>query len=166
MLVSVSDNLYYNKVREIPASVGGESQGVEIPHPVARGSEVSQLGTSRQGVCGSGVSAQVAPKLQPLLMRDGRRLWRFRAESIPDILDDNDIQPAVEARWCRRVLVADGHDLIVVEPWLSDLPDDTRTALRQNAGTIIALLRGESRVRTEHLERSAGAAAPYEGSGR
>ena len=46
------------------------------------------------------------------------------------------------------MLVADGLDLIVVEPWLSELPDEVRDRLAANAGTIIALLRGESRVRT------------------
>jgi hypothetical protein len=100
--------------------------------------------------------SEVAPPLtgdtnpadqQPLLLRDGRRLWRFRAESIPEILNDDDIRPAVEARWCGCVLVADGHDLIVTEPRLSRLPDETLAELAANAGTIIAVLRGESRVR-------------------
>jgi hypothetical protein len=85
---------------------------------------------------------------EPVLLADGRRLWRFRAESIPEIMNDADIRPAVEARWCGCVLVADGHELIVVEPWLSHLPDHTRAELAANAGTIIALLRGESRRRT------------------
>jgi len=86
-------------------------------------------------------------RLEPLLMRDGRRLWRFPAERIPEVLNDDDIRSAVEARWCGCTLVADGPDLIVVEPWLSELPDDVRDGLAANAGTIIALLRGESRVR-------------------
>ena len=87
-------------------------------------------------------------RLEPLLMRDGRRLWRFHAESIPEVLNDADIRPAVEARWCGCTLVADGLDLIVVEPWMSELPDQVRDDLAAKAGTIIALLRGESRVRT------------------
>jgi hypothetical protein len=86
-------------------------------------------------------------------MRDGRRLWRFPAESIPEILNDADIRPAVEARWCGCTLVADGLDLIVVEPWLSELPDGVRDDLAAKAGTIIALLRGESRVRTGEAQR-------------
>ena len=84
---------------------------------------------------------------KPLLLADGRRLWRFRADAIPAVLNDQEIRPAVEARWCGCVLVADGHDLIVVEPWRSELLHDTLTALAANAGTIIALLRGESRMR-------------------
>ena len=86
-------------------------------------------------------------RLEPLLMRDGRRLWRFHAESVPEVLNDKDIRPAVEARWCGCTLVADGLGLIVVEPWMSELPDHVRDDLAANAGTIIALLRGESRVR-------------------
>jgi hypothetical protein len=85
-------------------------------------------------------------RLEPLLMRDRRRLWRFPAERIPEVLND-DIRPAVEARWCGCTLVADGLDLIVVEPWISELPEEVRDGLAANAGTIIALLRGESRVR-------------------
>jgi hypothetical protein len=95
------------------------------------------------------------PVQQPLLLRDGRRLWRFRAEIIPEILNDDDIRPAVEARWCGCVLVADGLDLIVVEPWLSGLLEETRAELAANAGTIIAVLRGESRVRSAGLGRDA-----------
>lgn len=90
---------------------------------------------------------------EPLLMRDGRRMWRFRAESIPEILDD-DIRPAVAARECGCTLVADGPDLIVVEPWLSELPDEVRDGLAAHAGTIIALLRGESRVRNRVRNRT------------
>ena len=87
-------------------------------------------------------------RFEPLLMRDGRRLWRFHAESVPEVLNDDDIRPAVEARWCGCTLVADGLELIVAEPWMSGLPDEVRDGLAANAGTIIALLRGESRVRT------------------
>jgi len=92
-------------------------------------------------------------RAEPLLMRDGRRLWRFPAERIPEVLNDDDIRPAVEARWSGCTLVADGLDLIVVEPWLSELPEDVRDRLAANAGTIIALLRGESRVRTGAAQR-------------
>jgi hypothetical protein len=75
--------------------------------------------------------------VQPVLMRDGRRLWRFPAESIPEILNDDDIRPAVEARWCGCTLVADWLDLIVVEPWLSELPDGVQDGLAAKAGTMM-----------------------------
>jgi hypothetical protein len=52
-----------------------------------------------------------------------------------------------EARHLGFVLVARGLDLIVVEPWMSELSQEVRDG-QANAGTIIALLRGESRVRT------------------
>ena len=90
---------------------------------------------------------------EPLLMRDGRTLWRFRAQSIPEILNDEDIRPAVEARWCGCTLVADGMDLITVAPWGSALSDHIRNGLATNAGTIIAVLRGESRVRTGYAAK-------------
>jgi hypothetical protein len=93
------------------------------------------------------VSVMTVAGYEPVLLRDGRRLWRFRAETIPEFLNDDDIRPAVEARWLGCVLMADGHELLVVEPWLSNLPDETRAELAANAGTVIALLRGESRVR-------------------
>ena len=88
------------------------------------------------------------PRVEPFLLSDGRRIWRFRAQSIPEILNNDDIRPAVEARWCGCVLVADGLELILVEPWLSELPDKVRDGLAANAGTVIALLRGETQVRT------------------
>ena len=83
----------------------------------------------------------------------GHILVEFRRDDLSrmvEILDllTTDIRPAVEARWCGCVLVADGLELILVEPWQSELPDDVRNDLAANAGTIIALLRGESRVRT------------------
>jgi hypothetical protein len=49
---------------------------------------------------------------------------------------------------CRGVvLVADGHDLIVVEPRSSRLATETLQDLRTEAGEVIAALRGESRAR-------------------
>ena len=90
---------------------------------------------------------QVA-KPEPLLMRDGRRLWRWHAASIPSIVSVSARALADEARAFGCVLVGDGCDLLLVEPWQSELPDDVRDDLAANAGTIIALLRGESRVRT------------------
>jgi hypothetical protein len=90
---------------------------------------------------------------EPLLLADGRRLWRFRAEIIPAVLNDQDIRPAVEARWCGCVLGADGHELIVVEPWLTMLPPDTLCELRARAGEVIAALRRQSRVRCAGREQ-------------
>jgi hypothetical protein len=84
---------------------------------------------------------------EPTLLSDGRRLWRFPADSIPAATDDDCRDLAGTARTHGVVLVADGRDLIVVERWLSTLPDEIRHAIAANAGGIIALLRGESRER-------------------
>ena len=81
-------------------------------------------------------------------MRDGRRLWRWHAASIPSIVSVSARALADEARAFGCVLVADGCDLLLVERWRSELPDDVREGLATNAGAIIALLRGESRVRS------------------
>ena len=113
-------------------------------------------GTSPAGCCPTAerrVGQTFAPvpqvaKPEPLLMRDGRRLWRWHADAIPSSASDAVRALADEARAFGCVLVGDGCDLLLVEPWQSELPDDVRDDLAANAGTIIALLRGESRVRT------------------
>jgi hypothetical protein len=102
-------------------------------------------------VQGVGQSLEPVPQIaQPesLSMRDGRRLWRWQAVSIPSAVPDSARALADKARRFGCVLIADGLTLILVERWLSNLQDDTRDAVAANAGTIIALLRGESRVRT------------------
>jgi hypothetical protein len=43
--------------------------------------------------------------------------------------------------------VADGPELIVVEPWLSNLPAQTLRDLRQYSGSVIVALRQRSVVR-------------------
>jgi hypothetical protein len=86
-------------------------------------------------------------------MRDGRRLWRWRAASIPPAVPDAARTLAEEARAFGCVLVGDGYDLLLVEPWLSELTDDVRDRLAAKPGTIIALLRGESRVRRGEAQR-------------
>jgi hypothetical protein len=83
----------------------------------------------------------------PVLLPDGRRLHRFRADSIPASAPDNAGALRDQARWHGAVLVADGHDLIVVERWQSTLPPETLRVLKDAAGAIIAYLRGESRSR-------------------
>src|ERR1700730_7751891 len=55
----------------------------------------------------------------PVLLPDGRRLHRVRADSIPSTAPDHLHGLLDQARWCGVVLVADGCDLIVVERWLS-----------------------------------------------
>ena len=87
------------------------------------------------------VPLDVTAKPEPLVLQDGRRLWRFRTERIPVAAVDVRCAAIDEARRPGCVLVADGLDLILVEPWLSELSDDMRTDLAANAGKVIALLR-------------------------
>lgn len=102
-----------------------------------------QIGT------GLPVVAAAKPALcEPALLPDGRRLHRFRASEVPSSVPPHVPSLLVEARWCGAVLVADGLELIVVERWLSRLPWDALLALKDDAGAVIALLRGESHARS------------------
>jgi hypothetical protein len=91
----------------------------------------------------------------PLLLPDGRRLHRFRVDAIPASVPRHAGALQDQARWYGAVLVADGHDLIVVERWQSGLPMETLRALKDAAGAIIACLRGESRARCTRQEAEA-----------
>jgi hypothetical protein len=51
------------------------------------------------------------------------------------------------------VLVADGRELIVVERWLSALPEETLRGLKDNASGVIEILLGESCERMRAAER-------------
>jgi hypothetical protein len=87
----------------------------------------------------------------PVLLADGRRLHRFRANTIPTTVPGDAATLLEQARWQGAVLVADGEELIVVERWQSALPPETLKAFMGRAGAIIAVLRGESRRRyAEH----------------
>jgi hypothetical protein len=88
------------------------------------------------------------PWAEPIPISDGRVMWRWRAEQIPPRAPETARALADKARGFGCVLVADGYDLILVEPWLSELPNEMRPALAANAAMIIALLRGECRERT------------------
>ena len=88
---------------------------------------------------------------EPVLLRDGRRLWRF-----PQAQGGTTDQAAAlidRAHWCGAVLVADGDELIVVERWLSSLPVETLCELRRCASGVIAALHQQSRVRHQPVPR-------------
>jgi hypothetical protein len=87
----------------------------------------------------------------PVRLRDGRRLCRFQAHSIPDAAPDRIAVLMGEARRCGVVLVPDGRELIVVEPRSSRLPEKTLQDLKKKAGGVIAALRGESDARLAHV---------------
>ena len=78
-----------------------------------------------------------------VLLRDGRRFYKFHASEIPSAVPRHVTNLVEAARFHRVVLVADGHDLVVVEPWLSDVEFETIAALKSQAGAVIAALRGE-----------------------
>jgi hypothetical protein len=84
----------------------------------------------------------------PLLLSDGRRLHRFRADSIPENAPGFDVQALIEqSRLSGAVLVPDGYELIVVEKLPIGQMVEILSALRDNAGEIIAVLGHDSRSR-------------------
>jgi hypothetical protein len=89
----------------------------------------------------------------PLMLRDGRRLWRFRAGEIRDTPRDQTAALVDQAHWHGAVLVADGRELIVVERWLSRLPRDVLCELRLCAAGVIAELLSRARARWQETAR-------------
>jgi hypothetical protein len=89
----------------------------------------------------------------PLLLADGRRLHRFRADDIPSLVPANAAALLDQARWYSAVLVADGCELVVVERPHRTLPAETLRALKGHAGGVIAMLRGEHRERCKRVEK-------------
>jgi hypothetical protein len=81
-----------------------------------------------------------------LLMPDGRRLYRFRADDIPVAVPDHARDLIDQVRWHGAVLVADGRGLIVVERWLGSLPVETLCELRRCAREVIAALHQRPRL--------------------
>jgi hypothetical protein len=82
-----------------------------------------------------------------LLLRDGRSLWRFRADAIPEHASETTVGLVEKAQWHGLVLVADGLDLIIVRPWLGFLSYEMLEHFQRNSGEVIALLRRQSRIR-------------------
>jgi hypothetical protein len=82
----------------------------------------------------------------PLLLRDGRRLWRFSGDQT--CATDGAEALINQANSFGAVLVADGLELIVVERSMSHLPLDLLCELCRLSGEVIAALRRQSRTRT------------------
>ena len=91
------------------------------------------------------------PLITDVLLREGRKLHRFTVVDIPQDVPGSAVALMDEARWRGAVLVADGHVLIVVEPWLSSISADLLMDMKREAGAVIAALLGESRKRTEGI---------------
>lgn len=82
---------------------------------------------------------------EPILLRDGRRLWRFppAAECAP-----NQAAALIDhAHYCGAVLIADGRELIVVERWLSCLPAESLCELRRCSTGVVSVLHQRARTR-------------------
>lgn len=86
---------------------------------------------------------------EPLRVTDGRRMHRFRADAIVETVQPHARDLLDQARQFGAVLVADGPELHVVAPKLSQLPPELLAQLRIAAGAVIAALRGEHRARTQ-----------------
>lgn len=86
---------------------------------------------------------------EPLRVTDGRRMHRFRADAIVETVSPRARELLAQARQFGAVLVADGSELHVVAPKLSQLTPELLVQLRIAAGAVIAALRGEHRARTQ-----------------
>jgi hypothetical protein len=111
----------------------------ECPHPVWR-----------EGEKGAEAKPRIATHNLPdkaLQLQDGRHLWRFSCrygcppEQAATLID--------EAHSYGVVLVADGHELIVVEPQFSRLPSQALSELARYAESVINQLLLQSRNRCE-----------------
>jgi hypothetical protein len=89
----------------------------------------------------------------PVLLRDGRCLWRFRTDAIPEHASETTVGLVEKAQWHGLVLVADGLELIVVRPWLGFLSYEMLEHFQRNSGEVIALLRRQSRIRCPGREQ-------------
>jgi hypothetical protein len=88
---------------------------------------------------------------KPLILRDGRTMWRFRAAEIPAQASPDTAALLDRVRRAGVVLVADGAELHGVERRKGQLHPNTLRSLRDNAGAAIAVLRGEHRERVARL---------------
>jgi hypothetical protein len=86
-----------------------------------------------------------------LFLHDGRVMHRFRAVEIPAQATPDVVTLLDKVRRVGVVLVADGMELHVVERWKGQLHPRTLRNLRDNAGAVITVLRGEHRERVAGL---------------
>jgi hypothetical protein len=123
------------------------------PGPAAstRGEAEEELAaTVRDGdACTTGRVRVGLPEIpeEPLLLRDGRRLWRFRADEIRGTRRSQAAALIDQAHWHGAVLVADARELVVVESWLSNLPPEILCELRLYANGVMAELLNRARAR-------------------
>jgi hypothetical protein len=142
-----SDTLDTQRHSEVSSSILSQSVNSVTAAPAASEPVMPSAGDRVLGAWGATEKEPIVTASKPVLLRDGRRLHRFRAEVIPPFKPDH-AEVALDGARCRgAVLVADGPELIVVEP-PEGLPGEMLQALGRDASAIIATLRGESRERS------------------
>ena len=92
---------------------------------------------------------------RPRVLRDGRRLYRFHADTIASSVPASIAELIDSVRNLDVVLVADGQELIVVDRPRRPLSDQQLRALRSEAAAVIAALRQEGWVRDAERRRPA-----------
>jgi hypothetical protein len=83
---------------------------------------------------------------RPLPLPDGRQMHAVAVSEVPQSVSEHIAGLVERARNHGGVVVADGCELKIVEPQ-DRLPKEIMEALRDEAGVVIAVLRGESRAR-------------------
>jgi hypothetical protein len=82
--------------------------------------------------------------VEPVLLADGRRLHRFPGSRPIPVDSLGRLLPLLKlVRSYGVAMIADGRDLLVIEPWLSELPPQTLEQIKGAASEVIALLRDE-----------------------
>jgi hypothetical protein len=131
---SVSDPSLCHRVPTVSSPRPGGEAVVETPAP--------------KGAAHNRENASGRMEDSPLLLRDGRRLYRLPVRSVPSAITDDTFAVLDRARHLGAVTVADGMTLVIVEPGCR-LSPDLLAELRRRAGAIIAALRGEHIRRKE-----------------
>jgi hypothetical protein len=131
-----------------PFTNKAEENGDEREHGMREADAIGRpapLLSAQTAAVGTDIKDDPDGTIRPLLLRDGRRMWRFHANDTSS--DSPDGKLVAEARRHQVVLVVDGAVLHVVEPWLSTLPEDILRALYEQAGAVIAALRDDHHLR-------------------
>jgi hypothetical protein len=128
----------------------------ELPATNRAGVVWSEVEPERAAIVGQEAAIPSVPEIpdEPVLLRDGRRLWRF--SQAHDSTSDRAAALIAEAHWCGAVLVADGRELIVVERWLSNLPVEILCELSRCASGVIAALHQQLLVHNRADSRRRG----------
>jgi hypothetical protein len=138
-------------------AVPGPAETAETAAEVSTLSSSSDLSKNQPltGVSLSRVPGRETPEtpsdahrdVEPVLLRDGGRLHRIVAARIPVGVSKRATDIMQMARGYGVRLFADGTELVVIEAWGGMPPASLLSEIRERAGAIISVLRGESRAR-------------------